>query len=59
MQFGFAAYVRGKAWDIATLIANCTRPKAYGVEMRTSINSANGVELEANDARRREETLCG
>ena len=46
MHFGFTTYVWAKAWEIPTLIANCTQLKAFGVEMRTSIGSAHGVELE-------------
>ncbi len=53
-QFGFTTYQWGKDWDIPTLIANCTKAKAYGVELRTSQNYAHGIELEL-DIRQREE----
>ena len=32
MQFGFCTYLWGKDWDIPTIIANCTKAKAFGVE---------------------------
>ena len=53
-RFGFTTYQWGKDWGIATLIANCTKAKAYGVEMRTSQNYAHGVELQL-DIRQRAE----
>lgn len=45
-RFGFTTYQWGKDWDIPTLISNCTKARAYGVELRTSQNYAHGVELE-------------
>lgn len=54
MRFGFTTYLWGKAWDIPTLIANCTELKAFGIEMRVEMKSAHGVELEIDAARRRE-----
>lgn len=54
MRFGFTTYLWGKEWDIPTLIANCTRLKAYGLEMRVEMKSAHKVELELDAAQRRE-----
>jgi hypothetical protein len=54
MRFGFTTYLWGKAWDIPTLITNCTELKAFGIEMRVEMKSAHGVELEIDAARRRE-----
>ena len=53
-RFGFTTYQWGKDWDIPTLIANCTKAEAYGVELRTSQSYAHGVELEL-DIRQRAE----
>jgi hypothetical protein len=53
-RFGFTTYQWGKDWDIPTLISNCTKAEAYGLEMRTSQNYAHGVELEL-DIRQRAE----
>lgn len=54
MRFGFTTYQWGRDWDIPTLIANCARAKAFGVELRTSSNYAHGVELSLPEERRRE-----
>jgi hypothetical protein len=54
MRFGFTTYQWGRDWDIPTLIANCARAKAFGVELRTSSNYAHGVELSLAEAQRRE-----
>src|SRR5215813_12394741 len=54
MRFGFMTYQWGMDWDIPTLIANLTRAKAYGVELRTVMNYAHKVELSLSDAERRE-----
>jgi sugar phosphate isomerase/epimerase len=54
MHFGFTTYQWGREWDIATLIANCTQLKAHGIEMRVEMNSAHGVELTLDPAKRRE-----
>ncbi len=43
-RFGFTTYQWGKDWDITTLIANCTKARAFGVELRTSQFYAHGVE---------------
>ncbi|UCE46961.1 MAG: TIM barrel protein, partial [Phycisphaerales bacterium] len=53
-RFGFTTYQWGKDWDIPTLIANCTKAKAYGLELRTSQSYAHGVELQL-DIRQRGE----
>src|SRR5947209_10708731 len=36
LRFGFTTYQWGTDWDIPTLIANCTKAKAFGVELRTT-----------------------
>lgn len=54
MRFGFTTYQWGADWDIPTLIANCTKAKAFGVELRTSEKYAHGIELTSSDAQRRE-----
>ena len=45
MRFGLATYTWGKDWDVPALIANCGKAGVYGVELRTSLNYAHGVEL--------------
>jgi sugar phosphate isomerase/epimerase len=54
MRFGFTTYTWGKPWDIPTLITNCTKAKALGVELRTSQKYAHGVELTLPAAQRKE-----
>jgi sugar phosphate isomerase/epimerase len=54
MKYGFATYTWGKDWDIPTMIANCTKAKALGVEPRTSQKYAHGVELELTAPQRDE-----
>jgi hypothetical protein len=54
MRFGLATYQWGRDWDLPTLIANCTKAKALGVEPRTSIKHKHGIELELSDAARRD-----
>jgi hypothetical protein len=53
-RFGFTTYQWGRDWDVPTLIANCTKAAAFGVELRTSQSYAHKVELELN-ARQRSE----
>jgi hypothetical protein len=53
-RFGFTTYQWGKDWDIPTLIANCSKARAFGVELRTSQSYAHGVELEIDAEQRRE-----
>jgi hypothetical protein len=53
-RFGFTTYQWGKYWDVPTLIANCSKAGAFGVELRTSQSYAHGVELELNSQQRRE-----
>ena len=53
-RFGFTTYQWGKDWDIPTLIDNCCKARAFGVELRTSQSYAHGVELELNADQRRE-----
>jgi len=42
MNFGLVTYQWGKDWDLPTLIANCEKARALGVELRTT--HAHGVE---------------
>jgi hypothetical protein len=53
-RFGFTTYQWGQDWDVPTLIANCTKAGALGVELRTSMSYAHGVELELNTQQRSE-----
>ena len=52
-RFGFTTYQWGKDWDVPTLIENCAKAEALGVEVRTSIKHAHGIELALNAAARR------
>jgi len=54
LKFGFTSYEWGKDWDLPTLIANCTKAKAFGVELRTDINHKHGVELSLNKEQRKQ-----
>ncbi|HPM79518.1 MAG TPA: TIM barrel protein [Candidatus Anammoximicrobium sp.] len=54
LRFGFTTYQWGQDWDLPTTIANCTKAGVFGVELRTSLGYAHGVELEL-DAQRRSE----
>ena len=54
IRFGFTTYQWGADWDIPTLIANCTKAKALGVELRTSAHYAHGLEPTSSEAQRRE-----
>ena len=52
IRFGFTTYQWGKGWDIPTLIANCRKAEAFGVELRTSQSYAHGVELDLDPEQR-------
>ena len=54
LRFGLTTYQWGADWDIPTIIANCTKAKAFGVELRTTAKYKHGVEIDIGDARRRE-----
>ena len=54
LRFGLATYQWGIDWDLPTLIANCQKAKALGVELRTSSKYAHGVELELSPHERGE-----
>ena len=54
MRFGFTTYQWGSEWDLPTLIENCAKAKALGVELRTSQNYAHGVEVTLSESKRRE-----
>ena len=54
LRFGFTSYQWGKDWDIPTMIANCTKARVYGVELRTSDNYAHKLELTSPAAQRAE-----
>lgn len=53
IRFGFTTYQWGKDWDIPTIIANCRKAEALGVELRTSQSYAHGVELELTPEQRK------
>jgi sugar phosphate isomerase/epimerase len=52
MRFGLVTYMWGHDWDLPTLLANCKRAGALGVELRTG--HAHGVEPGISTAKRRE-----
>jgi hypothetical protein len=52
MRFGLTSYEWGRDWDIPMTIANCRKAGVLGVELRTSLNYAHGVELELSAERR-------
>lgn len=52
MRFGLTTYEWGRDWDIPTILANCRKAGAFGVELRTSLKYAHGVELEISSQRR-------
>jgi hypothetical protein len=54
MRFGLTSYQWGMDWDIPTTIANCTKAKAFGVELRTQEKYAAGVEVSLSESQRRE-----
>jgi hypothetical protein len=54
MRFGLTSYEWGRDWDLPTMIANCQKAGAFGVELRTSLKYAHGVELEISAQRRSE-----
>jgi sugar phosphate isomerase/epimerase len=52
LRFGLVTYQWGADWDLPTLLANCEKAGALGVELRTT--HKHGVELSLNDSQRRE-----
>ena len=50
MGYGLVTYLWGQDWDLPTLIANCEKSGALGVELRTT--HAHGVESTLNDKQR-------
>ncbi|MBL8849439.1 MAG: TIM barrel protein [Planctomycetaceae bacterium] len=52
MRFGLVTYQWGRDWDLPTLLSNCERTGALGVELRTT--HAHGVEPSLSDAQRLE-----
>jgi hypothetical protein len=54
LRFGLTSYQWGKDWDIPTMIANCTKAKCFGLELRTSANYAHGVEVALSAQQRSE-----
>jgi sugar phosphate isomerase/epimerase len=53
MRFGLTTYQWAKEWDIETLLDYCEKARVYGVELRTSLSYAHGVELSLSDQQRR------
>jgi len=54
LRFGLTTYTWGKDWDIPALIANCGKAGLQGVELRTSLKYAHGVEVTLNASQRAE-----
>jgi sugar phosphate isomerase/epimerase len=52
IKFGLVTYMWGAGWDLPTLLANCEKAGALGVELRTE--HAHGVEPTLNAAQRKE-----
>jgi len=52
LRFGLVTYMWGYDWDLSTLLANCEKAGADGVELRTT--HAHGVEPSLTAAERRE-----
>jgi sugar phosphate isomerase/epimerase len=52
MRFGLVTYMWGADWDLPTLITNCERAGALGIELRTT--HKHGVEPSLNASQRRE-----
>lgn len=52
MRFGLVTYMWGADWDLPTLLANCEKAGALGVELRTG--HAHGVEPDISADKRRE-----
>jgi len=52
MRFGLVTYMWGADWDLPTLLANCKKCGALGVELRTT--HAHGVEPNLTEAQRQE-----
>ena len=52
MRFGLVTYMWGADWDLPTLLANCEKAGALGVELRTA--HAHGVEPGISADKRRE-----
>lgn len=52
IAFGLVTYMWGAEWDVPTLLANCRKANALGVELRTT--HKHGVEPSMNDAQREE-----
>ncbi|UCG59961.1 MAG: sugar phosphate isomerase/epimerase [Phycisphaerales bacterium] len=54
MRFGLTTYQWAKEWDVETLLDYCEKAAVYGVELRTSLSYAHGVELNLDAQQRRE-----
>lgn len=54
MRFGLTTYQWAKEWDIEALLDYCEKARVYGVELRTSLSYAHGVELSLGAEQRRE-----
>src|SRR3954452_24276739 len=52
IRFGLVTYQWGRDWDLPTIIANCQKTGAEGVELRTT--HKHGVEPSLNASQRRE-----
>jgi sugar phosphate isomerase/epimerase len=45
LRFGLTTYQWGRDWDLPTLIANCHKAGLAGLELRTCLHYAHGVEV--------------
>ena len=54
LQFGFTTYTWGRDWNLPTMLANLQKAEVFGVELRTSLGYAHGVELNLDAGQRRE-----
>jgi sugar phosphate isomerase/epimerase len=52
MKFALTTYEWGVDWDIPTLIDNCSKAHAFGVEVRTDQQNKHGIELTLTKAQR-------
>lgn len=53
LKYGFTTYEWGQDWDLPTIIANCSKAKAFGVELTPYPKYKHGVDLSLNAEQRR------
>lgn len=54
LRIGLTTYTWGEKWDLPTLLANCQRTGLLGVELRTRLKYAHGVETTLSGPQRAE-----